>query len=284
MKSTLLKSPFWLSCLFFISACQKETNDTEVNNAEVMANVSYGTDPLQKMDVYLPANRNTDSTKVITLIHGGAWSDGDKADFNLYISQLQQRIPDYAIFNVNYRLAGNGTNHFPAQENDVKAALEFIYSKRTEYKISGKFALLGASAGAHLALLQGYKYTSPVKPKAIASFFGPVDLVRLFNSQPLAGILLTNVTGTTPAVNLTTYQQSSPITFVAASSPPTIILQGGADPIVPYAQADSLKAHLVQAGVPHQYVFYPSEGHGWTGANLNDSFDKIVAFLEQYVQ
>lgn len=282
MKNTFIKNHIWFACLLFISSCQKDPN-RETNDTEVIANVSYGSDPLQKMDVYLPAKRSTDTTKVVVLIHGGAWSDGDKSDFNFYIAALQQRLPGYAIFNINYRLVAGSTHLFPAQENDVKAALEFIYSKRTDYKISDKFALLGASAGAHLALLQGYKYTAPVKPKAIVSFFGPGDLILLYNSQPLAGILLTNVTGTTPAANLTLYQQSSPITFINAGSPPTILLQGGADPIVPPAQADSLKAKLVVAGVTNQHVFYPAEGHGWVGPNLEDSFNKIAAFLNQYV-
>ena len=40
------------------------------------------------------------------------------------------------------------------------------------------FILLGISAGAHLALLQGYKHTDVVKPKGIVSFFGPADLER----------------------------------------------------------------------------------------------------------
>lgn len=282
MKNTLLKSPIWFACLLLVYSCQKDSNG-EINETTVITNVSYGSEPLQKMDVYLPAKRSADTTKVLIALHGGAWSEGDKSDFNGYIAALQQRIPGYAIFNINYRLAAGSSNLFPAQENDVKAALEFIYSKRAEYKISDKFALLGASAGAHLAMLQGYKYTAPVKPKAIVSFFGPGDLVALYGSQPLAAVLLTNVTGTTPTANPTLYQQSSPITFINAGSPPTILLQGGVDPIVPPAQADSLKSKLVQAAVPNQHVFYPTEGHGWFGANLEDSFNKIAAFLNQHV-
>jgi acetyl esterase/lipase len=45
------------------------------------ANVSYGTDASQKMDIYLPPGRTTAATKAIILIHGGGWSSGDKSDF-----------------------------------------------------------------------------------------------------------------------------------------------------------------------------------------------------------
>src|SRR6187431_471921 len=141
-----------LFIIIFISSCKKD-DDTEQDMSVTMLNVSYGTNAQQKMDVYLPANRSATTTKVIIMIHGGGWNTGDKADFNEYVDSLKKREPSYAIFNINYRLA-NTPDLFPAQEQDVKAAIEFINSKRQEYLVSDKFALIGASAGAHLALLQ----------------------------------------------------------------------------------------------------------------------------------
>src|SRR6187399_2781088 len=186
-----------LFIIIFISSCKKD-DDKEQDMSVTMLNVSYGTDAQQKMDVYLPANRSATTTKVIIMIHGGGWNTGDKADFNEYVDSLKKREPSYAIFNINYRLA-NTPDLFPVQEQDVKTAVEFINSKRQEYKISDKFVLVGASAGAHLALLQGYKYPSPVKPKAIIDFFGPTDLVALYNNppNPLVQPLLFAVTGST---------------------------------------------------------------------------------------
>ena len=250
-----------------------------------MLNVSYGTSTRQKMDVYLPAGRSSIATKVIIMIHGGAWNSGDKSEFNEYVDSLKKRDPAYAIFNLNYRLA-DPPDLFPSQEQDIKAAVEFIYNKRSEYLISDKFVLIGASAGAHLALLQGYKYSTPVKPKAIIDFFGPTDLVELYNnpSNPLVQALLVAVTGATPASNNTLYSQSSPINFISSESPPTMILHGGTDIIVPSSQSDLLNTRLISAGVTRQYISYPAEGHGWVGATLSDSFDKILAFLAANVQ
>jgi len=45
-------------------------------------------------------------------------------------------------------------------------------------------------------------------------------------------------------------------------------------------QAEALVAELEKQNVIHEYVFYPAEGHGWTGENLIDSFNKIKAFVE----
>ena len=279
------------SCLilfFFIvtliSSCKKD-DAPEQDMSVTMLNVSYGTNAQQKMDVYLPATRNTTTTKVMIMIHGGGWNTGDKADFNEYVDSLKKREPSYAIFNINYRLA-NTPDIFPAQEQDVKAAVEFIYNQRQGYKISDKFVLVGASAGAHLALLQGYKYSTPLKPKAIIDFFGPTDLVDLYNnpSNPLVQPTLLSVTGGTPTTNNTLYTQSSPINFVSAQSPPTMILHGGADIIVSLSQSIQLNNKLTIAGVSRDYIFYPTEGHGWIGANLSDSFNKIQAFLAANVQ
>jgi len=266
------------------SSCKKD-DAPEQDMSVTMLNVSYGTNAQQKMDVYLPATRNTTTTKVMIMIHGGGWNTGDKADFNEYVDSLKKREPSYAIFNINYRLA-NTPDIFPAQEQDVKAAVEFIYNQRQGYKISDKFVLVGASAGAHLALLQGYKYSTPLKPKAIIDFFGPTDLVDLYNnpSNPLVQPTLLSVTGGTPTTNNTLYTQSSPINFVSAQSPPTMILHGGADIIVSPSQSIQLNNKLTIAGVSRDYIFYPTEGHGWIGANLSDSFNKIQAFLAANVQ
>lgn len=253
---------------------------------ETFINVSYGTDSKQKMDIYLPANRSIDSTKLIVVIHGGGWNGGDKSDFAAYITELQKRLPGYAFANINYRLCNlnSGINRFPTQENDVKNAIEFLTGKSIEYKVSQKIALLGASAGGHLALLEGYKNAKPDKVKAIISFFGPSDLTELYNHPGNPGIplLLTAVTGTTPSQNKVLYQQSSPVHFISAQSPPTLLLQGGRDVLVPENQSVLLKNKLQSLGVAHEYVYYPNEGHGWWGNNLFDSLDKIASFLRQH--
>lgn len=273
----------FLILLVFITACQKQATTTDAAVASSILNVSYGADPQQKLDVYLPAGRSADSTRLVFLIHGGGWTGGDKADFTGSISSFQLSLPGYAFVNINYRLAANGQNLFPVQENDVKTAVDFVYNKRNDYKVSDKWVFLGASAGGHLAMLQAYKYSSPVKAKAVVDFFGPSDLTGLYNSNILTGFQLALIMGGTPVTNPAIYQQSSPINFITAQSPATIILQGGADPLVPPIQSSSVRDKLQSLGVVNQYVFYPNNGHGWEGADLTDSFEKLTAFIKQNV-
>ena len=252
--------------------------------AETRLNVSYGTSSEQTMDIYLPANRNVVSTKVMVMIHGGGWNAGDKTDMTPFTDTVKKRLPDYAIFNINYRLAV-GANLFPAQEDDVKSAVQFILYNSAALGVSQKLVLLGVSAGAHLALLQGYKYESQIKPKAIVSFFAPTDLIDMYRNplNPLIPQGLLSVMGKTPTQDSLLYAKGSPINFVTGTSSPTILLQGGLDPLVRVTQATRLKAKLDAAGVINQYIYYPTEGHGWVGANLYDSFNKIEAFLKANV-
>lgn len=269
-----------------LASCQKNINDPSFIPAKTELNVAYGTDSLQKMDVYLPANRNTEATPVIILIHGGAWASGDKSDFTPYVDSIRQRLPEYAIFNINYRLSNSTSIFFPSQENDVKAAADFIYNLSAQYKVSGRWVILGASAGAHLALLQSYKYSTPVKVKAVVDLFGPTDMTDLYNHPasplvPSSAIAL--IVGATPSSNPALYQQSSPINFVNAQSPPTILFHGGLDPLVSPSQSIALSNALQAAGVAQQYIFYPTEFHGWTSPNLTDTFDKIAEFLRNKV-
>jgi len=254
--------------------------------------VSYGTNAAQKMDVYLPANRSTASTKVIVLVHGGGWSSGDKRDLSTLFAgmvitdSLKTRFPGFAIFNINYRLSTGTANLFPTQENDMKAAVQFIFDHAADYFISNKYVFIGESAGAHLAMLQGYKYTAPLKPKAIVSLFGPGDLTDLYNNPAgpnpaLTQLVLAQTIGATPATNAALYTSSSPITFIAAGAPPTIFLHGGNDPVVNPSQSVTLKNKLTSFGVVNQYVLYPGKGHGddWGDAIYKDAFNNIQAFI-----
>ncbi len=282
-------------CLFlfitigFISCSKENSNDNGATTvtAKTMLNVAYGSNAAQMMDVYLPANRNTSITKVMVLIHGGGWTTGDKNDplFLPTVDTLKRRLPGYAIFNINYRLSATPNFLFPAQEMDVKAAVEFIFAKRNEYGISDQFVLAGASAGAHLAMLQAYKYISPVKAKAVVSLFGIGDLAQMYNNpvggNVLISALLAQAVGKTPTQDPLLYSNSSPINFITSTAAmPTILLHGGIDPLVSPQQSVAVQNKLNAAGIINQYILYPNAGHGdWDNATYSDAYSKIQAFL-----
>lgn len=265
-------------------SCAKKDSPPLTLSATVSTNVSYGSDPNQVMDVYLPAGRSTSTTPLLVMFHGGAWASGDKDDLSPYVDSIQRLFPAYAVANVNYRLASLlGVNLFPAQETDANSALKFLAAREAEYHISDHIILLGVSAGGQMALLQAYKYTTPAVV-AVISFFGPTDMKDLSLNSPDPDIIqaLPFLMGGTAAENPDLYFSTSPVNYVTDASCPTLLLQGGKDPLVPYQEAYELQDSLNAHGIVNQLVFYPDQGHGWEGADLTDSFQKIVAFLRQY--
>ena len=275
------------------AACKKEAdNNNPILPKQEFFDVAYGSDDLQKMDVYLPEGRTDTSTKIIIMVHGGAWTEGDKGDFNDAVTVLQSQLDNFALFNINYRLLtqANDTiweNMWPAQIDDVNNAFDYIVANAGEYHVNAnEIVIAGASAGAHLALLEGYQHRTDHRIKAVIDLFGPTDMKALYNS--MANVVFRSyiqlfMSGT-PETNPDNYYNASPLFFVSSNSPSTQIFHGTADPLVPISQSDSLNNRLTGAGVLHEYNVYPGEGHGWTGEKLTDTYGKIVNFIKSNVK
>jgi len=86
----------------------------------------------------------------------------------------------------------------------------------------------------------------------------------------------------TPTTNNAMYRSASPIFSITSAAPPTIIFHGTADATVPIAQSNSLNSALATANVAKQYVMYTGEGHGWSGANMQDTYQKTIAFINMH--
>ena len=252
-----------------------------------LSNVSYGPDPAQVMDLELPAGR-TRRTPVIVFIHGGAWSGGDKSFF-LPIDLDKFVVRGYATANINYRLAGE-TVHDPILSQDVTAALDFIAAHADEYQVApASFGLVGHSAGAHLALLAGYKYNPDGRIKAVASLAGPTDLTDpLWLLLPGVRSTIENYLGVSQVEAPERWTGASPVSVATGASPPTILIHGLSDLLVPYRQAERLHLRLQVLQVPTDYRLFPTYGHD-LGYFLNLHFpdavwNPIFAWFESYVR
>lgn len=250
----------------------------------VIMDTAFGADPKQKMDIYLPAGRNA-STRVIVLIHGGGWEGGDKADMNYYKNILRQKWPEAAIANINYRLASNANNFHHAEiMNDIKAAVNMMINNKTGFAISDTLAMLGASAGAHLALLYTYAHNTNNYVKAVADYFGPAKLsdwswyntYNIFMGRNISDILI-QYNGAPWDVPL--YDSNSPHSVATATSKPTIIFHGSLDVIVPLYQSQQFRNRLSSLAVPNEYYEYV-DGHGFNAGNTDDAMNKTVAFFK----
>ncbi|MEJ7780021.1 MAG: alpha/beta hydrolase [Daejeonella sp.] len=259
--------------LIFNSGCKKGTVQPVIPlKSEDYINVSYGANARNRIDIYLPAERDK-NTPVILLVHGGSWFEGDKSLFTDLAKYWRDK--GYAAATMNYRLTHTAENNIhPAQVNDIAKAVEFISSKSVNWQISpDKFALQGASAGAHLSLLYTYKFNTDDKVKAVISMAGPADLTMVNLLSPPQAQVIQWLIGPTIQADPAAYAQASPVTHITPDSKPTLIFHGKLDVVVPYLQSADLVARLKQAGVIGKLELYEDTGH----EVLN--LDHTVSFL-----
>jgi acetyl esterase/lipase len=287
MKRTRFLLRVFFQVIFYsaiLTGCSvDQENDSDVLPALEITNASYGSDSRQKMDVFLPKGRSVENTPLLIYIHGGAWIDGDKSEFLQVKPIVEQTFPEFAMISINYRLYDfvSKQNRFPAQEEDVKAALVYIRSKLREWNVSDKLLLSGASAGAHLALLHGLKNRES-DIKGLIAFFPPTDLSSLFGFNNLTTLGLTEIMGGTPQTTATAYQNASPVNFTSTDDPPTIFFHGETDQVVPISQSEKLETALKAAQIRHQFIRVPNQGHGFSAETNASILRQAKTFFGEF--
>lgn len=249
--------------------------------AKNFQNITYGTHPRHKMDVYLPAGRNVLHTPLLILIHGGEWSKGDKSQMEYFINNLQHELKDFAFATINYRYVSGNSNLFPSQEEDIRAAIQKLRSLSDSFSVSGKYALLGESAGGHLALLQAFKNDEPGM-RAVIALNAPSDLVEMYENpiNNLNRSLLESVTGKTPQTS-DIYYTSSPVNYVNNKNPSALLFHSTDDGFVDVKQSIALAGKLQAATVPNDLILLPGEKHVLSNAAYGQIFKSVVTFLKQ---
>lgn len=277
--------------IVFLAACSDETSediqafDKELSSLS-LSNIAYGDDPAQTFDIYLPAARSGSLTKVLVLIHGGGWVQGDKNDMRDYIPMLQRENPDHAIVNLNYRLAiPNVRTAFPNQFLDLELALKYLSGAAAALEIKPEFGLIGVSAGGHLALQYDYLYDVKDQVKMIASIVGPTNFKDPFYSQNAnfnfaMGYLIDK--SAYPGIS-DLAKAVSPAYLVNENSSPTILFYGEDDELVPVNNGIFLKERLDAAGIVNSLTIY-SGGHGdWQESSNKDLQLQLNEFIDLHL-
>ena len=296
----LLQNIFVIVLSMVITSCKKD--EKQSLKAETMLNVSYGTNSLQNMDVYLPANRNAD-TKVILFVHGGSFIGGDKSDYTSIVTELVKR--NFAVVNINYRLVdASGLQATPVthklsevlvqdQVDDVSLAVNYTLAHADEWQISkSKIAVVGHSAGATLGLLYSYGNKNTGKVKVVANLAGALD--QTFTDIPGFISLPTQVlelgyryTGYEVSVaNEEYYRTISPLYVANANRKvPTLNIfpqnnMVAGLPKQDRATFDAFTNKLNQVGVPNKFVQIAGADHSFTTAgSIQLVFVELLAYL-----
>jgi acetyl esterase/lipase len=249
-----------------------------------------GTDRQLLCDIWRPADGNVSGLAFVYL-HGSAWAVLDK-DFGTRPFFRHLAAQGHTVMDVAYRLIPEVDIY--GMVGDAKRAVAWIKANADRYGLNPeKIVIGGGSAGAHIALLAGYTPGHPeLTPEdlkntdlsvcGIISYYGPTDLVagyKRYNLKPQPPVpigtkvdppkafryagRLDILLGGNPQEVPDMYQLACPTTHVHPGSPPTLLMQGDKDFLVPIGGTLELYEKLVESGVPAINVVFPRTDHGF---------------------
>lgn len=259
------------------------------------------------LDVFTP-KANANGAALVFCVSGGWFSSHEAINMG-FVTEFAKR--GYVVFAVVHGSQPKFT--IPEILQDMNRALRYIRFHAKDYKIDPeRIGIMGGSAGGHLSLMQGtagdkgdpnakdlVDRTSS-RVQAVACFFPPTDFLNW--GEP--GKVPANVEMLKPfrppfdfheldkSVNMfmritdekrvhEILRSISPLYHVTSDDPPTLIIHGDADKLVPIQQAKVIVAKLKEVSVPVELIVKKGAGHGWPtlGEDLKtfaDWFDKYL--------
>src|SRR5574344_404028 len=266
-------------------------------------NINYAGDNLEahQLDIYLPKT-GQQKPKVVVIIDGTAWfMNNAKA---MAFMSLGKPLVDagFAVVSINHRSSSDAK--WPAQINDVKAAIRYIRGNADKYGLDTSFiGITGFSSGGHLTAMAGVSNGVKTKSEgkttidvegnlgqytkessnvdAVVDWFGPVDMTRMENCNtvkdahsPEAALI-----GGNPADNMDMVKLCRPLYYIAKKGPKCMVIHGNTDPVVPYCQSEYFSAALKKAGRRQEFITVPNGQHGPVTFN-EGTFKKMADFLK----
>lgn len=251
-----------------------------------------------KLDVYRLPVKVEAKLPAIIVVHGGSWNAGERGDYMQWNEWLTQQ--GYVVFDIDYRIAPQP--NWRAATGDVKCAIGWVKANGARYGVDpARVALLGRSAGAHLALLAAYSTGETTLPpgcvapdtsvRAVIALYAPTDLKWGYEHPANQRVLdgpgkIRDFVGGSPQTAPDAIKLASPTAHVNSHTPPTLLFHGGRDQLVRDEHTTRLAQRLQAAGVPHRAVLLPYAQHafdynfdGW-GSQL--ARQMILDFLRRH--
>ncbi len=199
----------------------------------------------------------------VVYIHGGGWSAGERQDDAATADRLASA--GYVVANIDYRLVPEGT--FPLAVQDSFCALAFVQMHANDLGIDPtRIAVMGHSAGGHLAGMLAVARDDEVQdpecpwgraaaPAAAVSVAGPMNL------RTISGSPVTAFVGATLREDPQRYDRASPISRVAADSPPFLFVHSKGDLVVDISQSHEMADALHSVGASATMMELEGGGH-----------------------
>lgn len=247
------------------------------------ADLAYGAEPDQKLDVYTPKRPTQGKRPGMLLIHGGGWKQGSrKSVVRVYAMPYLEQ--GFVVASIDYRLSG--VAKAPAAVTDALLALEWFHKNAARLGVDRKRIIAsGDSAGGHLALLTAMVNKSaklgPVNDvAAVVNVYGPSDVGELLSGPHRLDVAEEWIPS--GPQQRETARAVSPVTYLRKGLPPVKTIHGTADPLVPYEQSVRLTKELRARGVTAELISVPGGKHGFEDRVWNDDiYPQVFDFLKR---
>jgi acetyl esterase/lipase len=226
----------------------------------IAANPSIG--ELGDLHVYVPEGAGP--FPFVIGIHGGAWRNGDQQTFRHVWPKV--RPLGLGLVLVSYRRRHQ--QPFPAAYDDLVYTLRWLSENGAGLRLDiTRCALLGASAGGHLAMLLAARSTGEKLPsptiRGVVQYCGIMDLVTQYAHDHDRGATMTHeFLDGTPAEKAAHYEAGSPVAHIHAGMPPVWMAHGTTDKVVPISQSHQVLEKLREHGC--EVTFREAGGVGHT--------------------
>ncbi len=283
-----------LLALATLSGCASHRNAPEQaitmpeTNFSVEANLVFSPNnwpETLQADLYLP--QTSDPAPTVLLVHGGGWERRSREDMDWIAEDLASQ--GFAVLNIDYRFAP--AHLFPAQLYDLQTAMNWLHDHADTYNLDrDAIGAFGFSSGAHLVSLMAliadtqHPLNQPhggeqARPVAVVAGGLPGDL-RAFDSGRLIEQFLGGKKKDMPEI----YEAASPIAHITPTAPPFFLFHGGMDMLVPFSQAESFRAKLLEHDVENELYQMHLRGHISSFLTAGNAVDEAAHFLARHTR
>lgn len=310
MHIRLLLPSFSLITLLILSACSYEqkgddTNSTDpaVSKPALTENILFArADTAElRLNIAIPANPE-EKHPLLIFIHGGGWQTGHRTAYNTQIQNAAER--GFVAATISHRYTrtvdsnGEPVYRWPDPLLDVKSAVRFLRAHAGTYHIDpGRIGVLGASSGAHLAMMLAFpgpesefegsldvpgdeEQTQPTTVHAVANLSGPTEMVSAYSAPVITPFLDALMNGG-PDEHPAQYRMASPIHHLSPDDPPILTIHGRLDEVVPVEQALILDSEMKKHGLNHRLVILEDQGHIFEGEAAERSWEMVYLFFKE---
>lgn len=207
---------------------------------------------------------------VVMLVHGGGWQTGSHLQTGVWPKLFTDA--GYTVASVQYRLSTKTYHTWQDAPADLHDAVVYVKAHSSELGIDpSRITLFGQSAGGELALLEAYRNHGV---ESVIGLYSPsslvVDYTQHINKTPELRYI-----GGTPEEYPNRYQQTSPINYVSATAPRTLLIHGTTDTTVRPQSSLNLAKTLAENNVPYRVLYLPFAGHAFD--NQHGGFPTLLA-------